>query len=134
MPKVIAVDFDSTIAFDAWPRITEKTTVNSTVVNWIKKRQKMGDKVILWTCRENYGGVRFPDHEYRNDALLFCTRNQLFFHNVNASDGEVGFEEGKYSRKIMADAYIDDRSAPFGRSHLWWKVYLWLMDRKLAKM
>ena len=62
MPKVIAVDFDSTIAFDAWPRITDKTTVNSAVVNWIKKRQKMGDKVILWTCRENYGGVKFPDH------------------------------------------------------------------------
>ncbi len=134
MPKVIAVDFDSTIAFDSWPRITKDTKVNSAVVNWIRKRQQMGDKVILWTCRENYGGVRFPDHEYRNDAVLFCTRNQVFFHNVNSNDGEYGFEADKFGRKIMADVYIDDRSFPFGRSQMLWKVYLWLMDRKLAKM
>ena len=82
MPKVIAVDFDSTIAFDSWPRITKDTKVNSAVVNWIRKRQQMGDKVILWTCRENFGGARFPDYEYKNDAMRFCTRNRLFFHNV----------------------------------------------------
>ncbi len=134
MPKIIAVDFDSTIAFDAWPRITDNTKVNSVVVNWIKRRQRMGDRVILWTCRENFGGVNFPDYEYKNDALQFCTRNQLFFHNVNSNDGEVGYEDKKFCRKIMADAYIDDRACPFGRSWFLWKVYLWLMDRKLAKM
>lgn len=134
MHKVIAVDFDSTIAFDSWPRITKDTKVNSAVVDWIRKRQQMGDKVILWTCRENFGGARFPDYEYKNDAMRFCTRNRLFFHNVNSNDGEYGFEADKFGRKIMADVYIDDRSFPFGRNQILWKVYLWLMDRKLAKM
>ena len=65
--KIIAVDFDSTIAFDAWPNITDKTKPNLVVIDWLKKRKSKGDKVILWTCRENFGGVNFPDHEYKND-------------------------------------------------------------------
>lgn len=133
MPRIIAVDFDSTIAYDAWPSITDKTKVNSVVVNWIKRRQRMGDYVILWTCRENFGGMRYPDAEYRNDAVQFCTRNQLFFANVNANEGENGYEVGKRCRKVTADVYIDDRSLPFKRSALLWRIYLWLMDRKLSK-
>lgn len=131
-PKVIAVDFDGTIAFDAWPRVTDRATVNSVVVDWFRKRQKMGDKVILWTCRENFGGSRFPDHEYRNEAIQFCTRNMLFFQNVNANDGEVGYELNKYGRKILADVYIDDKALPFSRNKLLWRIYLWLMERRLG--
>ena len=132
MPKIIAVDFDSTIAYDAFPAITDKTTANKVVIDWIKKRQSMGDTIILWTCRENFGGVHYPDAEYRNDAVQFCTRNQLFFANVNANEGENGYEVGKRCRKVVADAYIDDRSLPFRRNALAWRIYLWLMDRKLS--
>lgn len=133
-PKIIAVDFDSTIAYDAWPVVTEQTTANRVVVDWLKKRQSMGDKVILWTCRENFGGTRFPDREYRNEALQFCTRNGLFFSNVNANDGEVGSEPTKFGRKVLADVYLDDKALPFTRSAFCWKVYLWLMERKLKKL
>ena len=133
-PKIIAVDFDSTIAYDAWPVVTEQTTANRVVIDWLKKRQSMGDKVILWTCRENFGGTRFPDREYRNEALQFCTRNGLFFSNVNANDGEVGSEPTKFGRKVLADVYLDDKALPFNRSAFCWKVYLWLMERKLKKL
>lgn len=129
--KIIAVDFDSTIAFDAWPNITDKTKPNLAVINWLKKRKSKGDKVILWTCRENFGGVNFPDHEYKNDAVRFCTRNQLFFDNVNANYGEHGYEQTKYGRKLMADVYVDDRAVPFRRNKLLWTIYLWLIGRKL---
>ena len=101
--KIIAVDFDSTIAFDAWPNITG----------------------------ENFGGINFPDHEYKNDAVRFCTRNQLFFDNVNANYGEHGYEQTKYGRKLMADVYVDDRAVPFRRNKLLWTIYLWLIGRKL---
>ena len=133
-PNIIAVDFDSTIAYDAWPVVTEQTTANRVVIDWLKKRQSMGDKVILWTCRENFGGTRFPDREYRNEALQFCTRNGLFFSNVNANDGEVGSEPTKFGRKVLADVYLDDKALPFTRSAFCWKVYLWLMERKLKKL
>lgn len=132
--RIIAVDFDGTIAYDAWPVINVQTTANHVVLDWLKKRQSMGDKVILWTCRENFGGPRFPDREYRNEALQFCTRNGLFFHNVNSNDGEVGYEPTKFGRKVLADVYLDDKALPFSRSDFCWKVYLWLMDRKLKKL
>ena len=44
----------------------------------------------------------------------------------------------RYGRKASADLYIDDRGMVFdmgGRFSRWkWKLYLWLADRKLAKM
>lgn len=129
---VIAVDFDGTIAFDAWPDMG-KAVPNLPVIEWLKTRQNMCDYVVLWTCRENYGGKRYPDGEYRNDALRFCTRHGLIFANVNSNVGETGFEEKYFGRKITADAYIDDNSVPFGRNKIMWKLYLWLMGRKLDR-
>ena len=130
----IAIDFDGTIASNAFPDI-KNAIPNHPVIEWMKRRQSKGDKFILWTCRENYGGKNFPDAEYRNDACRFCTMNKLFFDNVNSNIGEYGFEQENYGRKIMADFYLDDKSLPFNStgklSWLWWKIYLKLVDRLL---
>lgn len=141
-PLRIAVDFDGTLAFGSWPEINDGTRWNTLLGDWLQKRRSMGDEIILWTCRENYGGIRFPDKEYLNDAVQFCTRNRMFFQSVNRNVGEVFGEylEGsmRYGRKVSADLYIDDRGMVFdmgGRFSRWkWKLYLWLADRKLAKM
>lgn len=139
--STIAVDFDGTICNGGWPDIT-KGKANKVVIDWLKSRQKKGDKIILWTCRENYGGKDFPDGEYKNDAIRFCIQNQLFFANVNSNvvkDGrgwytETGWEERKFGRKIRCDFYLDDRSICFSAGNaLIWKIYLWLVGRKLDR-
>ena len=137
----IAVDFDGTIALGSWPDV-HQGKLNLPVYDWLIKRQKKGDRIILWTCRENYGGRQFPDGEYLNDAIQFCNRNRLFLSNVNRNIGEAPGEylEGSrnYGRKVCADVYIDDHAVPFRPESrfaaLWWKIYFWLMDRKLARM
>lgn len=138
----IAVDFDSTLALYAWPEINKNTVWNGVLARWLKKHRDRGDYLMLWSCRENYGGLLFPDHEYLNDAIRYCTRHQLFFDGVNRNVGEAFGEylsgTEKYGRKLMADVYIDDRSLPFNPrgclAGLYWRIYLWLMDRKLARM
>ena len=106
----IAVDFDSTIAMNSWPRITKDTELNTVVADWIRKHQAMGDRIVLWTSA---GVNRHPDE----------------------TPGDQQSEFRQYGRKICVDAYIDDRSVPFcPKSKLMWKVYLWLMDRKLEGM
>lgn len=131
----IGVDFDGTICNDGWPDINNGRP-NLVVISWLKERQKNGDNIVLWTCRENYGGKDFPDGEYKNDAVQFCTRNQLFFDNVNANaignDIEQGWEQANYGRKIRCDFYLDDRSVWFNpKNMLMWRIYLWLVGRKL---
>jgi hypothetical protein len=138
----IAVDFDGTLARKSWPVIDKDTVWNDVLDSWLKRHKARGDYVMLWTCRENYGGIRFPDHEYLNDAIRCCTRHQLFFDGVNRNVGEAFGEylsgTEKYGRKLCADVYIDDRSLPFnpdGRfARFFWRTYLWLMDRKLARL
>ena len=138
----IVVDFDGTLATRSWPVLGDGSRWNRVLGDWLRKRKAMGDHVSLWTCRENYGGIRYPDHEYLNDAVRFCTRHQLFFDSVNRNVGEEFGEyqlgSMRFGRKICADVYIDDRSLPFdpeGRlAGLWWRLYLWLMDRKLSKL
>lgn len=138
----IAVDFDGTIATRSWPEVDKNTKVNSVLANWLRKRRNMGDDLILWTCRENYGGIQYPDREYLNDAIRFCTRNMLFFQGTNRNVGEAYGEylsgSKNWGRKVCADIYIDDRSLPFSPDSplagLWWRIYLFLLDRKLAKM
>ena len=133
--STIAVDFDGTICNGGWPDVN-KGRPNRVVIEWLKKRQKKGDKVILWTCRENYGGKYFPDGPYKNDAVRFCTRNGLFLANVNSNVigdyTEHGWEQENFGRKLRCDFYLDDRSVWFGLENMFmWRIYLWLVGYKL---
>lgn len=109
---VIAVDFDGTLALgDSFPNVNNSVP-NTVLIDALKTLQNLGHQIILWTCRENYGGKYYEDGPYLIDAVQFCERCDLHFDAVNKNIGENEGEEGTlYGRKIAADLYIDDKSA-----------------------
>lgn len=108
---IIAVDFDGTLALgDSFPDVNNASP-NTVLIRALKHLQEMGHKIVLWTCRENYGGKYYEDGPYLIDAVKFCEQYGLSFDAVNKNAGENDGEEGTlYGRKISADLYIDDKS------------------------
>ena len=95
--NVIAVDFDGTLCTNNWPEIGEP---NLKLVSYLKKRQKLGDKLILWTCRCG---------KHLTEALEWCTNEcWLEFDSVNENLPAVIDLFGGDTRKIWADELIDD--------------------------
>ena len=47
-PNIIAVDFDGTLCENKWPEIGMP---NEELIEYLKKRQAAGEKLILWTNR-----------------------------------------------------------------------------------
>ena len=92
----IAIDFDGTL----WEH-AGTTGPNRLLFETAQKLQAAGHKIILWTCRHGEG---------LDDALRCCNSMGLSFDAVNDNLPEVkaGFGD---PRKIVADLYIDDRSA-----------------------
>tara|TARA_R110002073_G_scaffold108336_3_gene243394 strand:+ start:64603 stop:65004 length:402 start_codon:yes stop_codon:yes gene_type:complete len=95
---IIAIDFDGTIVEDAYPRIGKPMIF---AFETIKKLQAEGHRLILWTYRN---GKRLTE------AVEFCRENGIEFYAVNQSYPEE-ILDGKISRKIHADLFIDDRNA-----------------------
>ncbi len=95
---VLAVDFDGTVSLGQYPNTGP---VNSRLVQFLKQRKQMGDKLILWTCRE---GVSLQN------AIDFCRHNDLEFDAINDNLPETIEKYGSNSRKISCDYYIDDRA------------------------
>lgn len=95
---IIAVDFDGTLCQECFPEIGE---ANTRLINDLIRRKTLGDKVILWTCRE--GQVLL-------DAINWCKLHGLIFDAINDNIPEVIEQWGSNSRKITADVYIDDKS------------------------
>ena len=95
----IAVDFDGTIVEHRYPNIGEERPFAFDV---LKKLQKEGHKLILWTAREG---------RLLEDAVKFCHDNGLDFYAVN-SDGPAitDFANAGITRKLRVDLFIDDRS------------------------
>ena len=96
-PIIIAVDFDGTIVEDAYPKIGEPLIF---AFDTLKKLQSEGHRLILWTYR---CGKKL------DEAVAFCKENNLEFYAVNKNFPEEVYDE-KYSRKIHADLFIDDRN------------------------
>ena len=96
--KVIAVDFDGTLAKDRYPNIGEP---NIKLINHLIKRKAYGDKLILWTCR--------IDKELDN-AIEWCKEHGLEFDAVNDNLPEIIEAWDSNPRKIFADIYLDDRN------------------------
>ncbi|MDX6748021.1 hydrolase [Polaribacter sp. PL03] len=105
---LIAVDFDGTIVEDAYPKIG-KTQLFA--FETLRKLQGEGYRLILWTYR---CGSRLEE------AVAFCKENGIEFYAVNKSFPEEDFDP-KYSRKINADLFIDDRNV--GGFIGWTEVY-----------
>lgn len=95
--KIIAVDFDGTLCENCFPDIGDP---NEELIEYIKERQKNGDKVILWTCRKG---------STLADALYWCAEQGLIFDAVNTNLYEMVNVFRGDTRKVFADEYIDDR-------------------------
>lgn len=96
--KIIAVDFDGTLCANKYPEIGKP---NKELITYLKDRQANGDKVILWTCRNN---------ERLQQAVEWSKERGLIFDAVNENLPEVIDAFGGDTRKICANVYIDDRN------------------------
>ena len=117
--KILAVDFDDTIAISRFNEETKETDIvgyNENVVSFIKKFKANGGRVILNTCRH--------DHSLEV-AVEYCRSLGLEFDKVNENlDEEVEMfgdcgtsprsgwiekrkECAEFLREIMNAQYID---------------------------
>lgn len=96
--KVVAVDFDNTIAKTVYPKIIEPIPE---VIDLLRELKKKGATIILWTCREG---------DVLKEALDWCKENDVPIDLVNENDKSRTEYWGCDCRKIGADLYIDDKS------------------------
>lgn len=105
---IIAIDFDGTIVEDGYPKIGKPMIF---AFETIKKLQADGHRLILWTYRSG---------RKLQEAADFCKENGIEFYAVNKNYPEEEFD-GKISRKIHADLFIDDRN--IGGFLGWTEIY-----------
>lgn len=96
--EIVAVDFDGTLCADRYPEIGN---ANYPLIELLKRLQKQGVKIILWTCRCG---------ERLEEAVEWCASFGLCFDRVNENVKEILERYGGDSRKIYADVYIDDKA------------------------
>jgi len=95
---IIAVDLDGTLCIENYPNIGE---ANTELINTLIARRQAGDKVILWTCREE---------TLLENAVVWCKQQGLEFDAINDNLEEIKLKYHHNSRKITADIYIDDKA------------------------
>ncbi len=115
--QTIAIDFDGTIVEDNYPEIGKPILF---AFETMHKFQEEGYRLILWTYRSG---------KKLDEAVAFCEEKGILFYAVNKSFPEEIFDE-KYSRKIKADIFIDDRN--FGGLIQWGKIYKDFFGEKQA--
>jgi hydroxymethylpyrimidine pyrophosphatase-like HAD family hydrolase len=99
LPKILAVDFDGTLCVHEFPRIGKP---KYEILNKVKRMQKDGWYIILWTCRN---GKRL------HEAVNWCEEQGLTLDAVNENHpiikNDLNFN---CSNKIFAHWYVDDRN------------------------
>lgn len=78
---------------------------NEELIEYLKKRQANGEKLILWTSR---------NEEQTKEAVEWCKKYGLIFDAVNDNLPEIVEAFGGNCRKIFANEYIDDRNRSIG--------------------
>lgn len=96
--KIIAIDFDGTLCENEWPEIGDP---NIELITYLKEEQKVGSKLILWTCRVG---------EMLKNAVEWCSKQGLIFDAINENLPEIVKSFGTDTRKIFANLYIDDHN------------------------
>jgi len=95
--KVIAIDFDGTIATEAYPSIGPEI---SGAIESIKRIQSLGAETILWTCRSG---------QQLEEAVSWLEERGVVFKYKNENTQDELDYWGTNPRKVAADKYIDDR-------------------------
>lgn len=95
---IYAIDFDGVLCEDKYPLIGEPI---EWWIEFVKWHQKIGDKFILWTCR---------DGEKLEEARIWCKTQGLGFNAINNNLPENVAKYCNNSRKVFADCYIDDKN------------------------
>lgn len=96
--KLFCIDFDGTIAYDAWPGVGELIPGAKETMLKIKE---LGGEIAIWTCRTD---------EHAQNAKDFLDKNGIPYDYFNKPFAEhVNIYGGDNSRKIFSDVYIDDR-------------------------
>ena len=96
---IYAVDFDGTIVKNKYPEIGE---LFPHCLDVLRRLQKNGDEVILWTCRTG--------NELQS-AIDFLENNNFIPDKINdhSEKAKKAYPDSR-PRKIYADFYIDDNS------------------------
>lgn len=97
LPKIVAVDFDGTLAYTKFPEIISP---NIELINELKTGKYKDYKKILWTNRTEHA---------LQDAIEYCKKFGLEFDAINDNIQEVK-DVGLSPRKVYADIFIDDKS------------------------
>ena len=101
LPTIFAVDFDGTIAKNAFPDIS-KAEPNVNLIEYLKVLKSIGNnKLILWTNRTD---------NHLIDACNWCADHGLYFDAVNENIQEVKGKLDGGPRKVYANYYIDDKN------------------------
>lgn len=100
--NIIAVDFDGTLCSNEYPEIGNP---NEELIEYLKKRQQSGEKLILWTNRVG---------KQLDEAIKWSNEHGLTFDAVNDNLPEIIEAFGSNPRKIFANEYIDDRNRSIG--------------------
>lgn len=95
--KIIAVDFDGTLAVTNYPTIIKP--INS-VIEYIKRRKANGDIIILNTCRHD---------KPLEEAVEWCKEQGIEFDYINENVPEL-IEKYGDCRKIFADIYLENNA------------------------
>ena len=96
----IAVDFDGTIVENKYPEIGKELPF---AIHTLQVLQEEGNRLILFTSREG---------ELLDEAVAFCHERGLDFYSIN-SNNPPDARFPRYTAKVIADVYIDDRAAAF---------------------
>ena len=96
--RIIAVDFDGTLCYSSWPDVGEP---NTALISYLKEWRRLGNKLILWTCRAG---------DALELAVNWCSSLDLEFDAINDNLPEIVELYGNNSRKITCDLYIDDKA------------------------
>lgn len=96
--KVIAVDFDGTLCVNRYPCIGKP---KKRVIRKLKREQRNGAFIILWTCRTDRALL---------DAIAFCKVHGIHLDAVNENLNHRIRMYDTDPRKVGADEYWDDKA------------------------
>jgi hypothetical protein len=94
----ICVDFDGTVVDHRYPDIGEPVPV---AINWLKRLQLHGAKIILFTMRSN----RSEGMNYLQDAVQYLKSNGIELYGVNRNPDQDSWTS---SPKAYGEVYVDD--------------------------